>query len=298
MGTKEQGSELPPAAQPDDRIKLNVGGKLFETTVRTLQSAGPDSLLAALSLRSPATAAGPVFIDRDPDLFSALLSLLRSGRLPSSAAARRFSEQDLLDEALYYGLDSRLRAATAPPPLLGFDAFLSATLISSYGWTLAHAGTLRTHLDDIASLRRVCPEVAALGSLDSPGLHFYHVAGGRHVGSVHWSDPTDPRVYKARVTAIAAAGDAVFAAFECPHRENCVLAVDPETLRVAAEIGRQSGSMVKSAAPGRLAHVRELGLVFASAVSAGAFGYSGYMRLWDPRSGRPCGRRASPEGPG
>ncbi|OAY73183.1 BTB/POZ domain-containing protein [Ananas comosus] len=324
MGTKEQGSELPPAAQPDDRIKLNVGGKLFETTVRTLQSAGPDSLLAALSLRSPATAAGPVFIDRDPDLFSALLSLLRSGRLPSSAAARRFSEQDLLDEALYYGLDSRLRAATAPPPLLGFDAFLSATLvpaadalptalsagpdgslwvahagqISSYGWTLAHAGTLRTHLDDIASLRRVCPEVAALGSLDSPGLHFYHVAGGRHVGSVHWSDPTDPRVYKARVTAIAAAGDAVFAAFECPHRENCVLAVDPETLRVAAEIGRQSGSMVKSAAPGRLAHVRELGLVFASAVSAGAFGYSGYMRLWDPRSGEAVWETSEPGGSG
>nr|CAD1838617.1 unnamed protein product [Ananas comosus var. bracteatus] len=211
-----------------------------------------------------------------------------------------------------------------PAPLLGFDAFLSATLlpaadalptalsagadgslwlahagqISSYGWTLAHAGTLRTHLDDIASLRRVCPEVAALGSLDSPGLHFYHVAGGRHVGSVHWSDPTDPRVYKARVTAIAAAGDAVFAAFECPHRENCVLAVDPETLRVAAEIGRQSGSMVKSAAPGRLAHVRELGLVFASAVSAGAFGYSGYMRLWDPRSGEAVWETSEPGGSG
>ncbi|XP_009409489.2 protein ENDOPLASMIC RETICULUM-ARRESTED PEN3 [Musa acuminata AAA Group] len=306
------------ASQPNARVVLDVGGKLFETTVATLQSGGPDSLLAALCLRANPDSdeePSPVFIDRDPEIFSTLLSLLRSGRLPSSVLSR-FSNQDLLGEALYYGVEARLRSALSPPPLVGFDATLVATLrpasdafptalsagsedgsvwiahggqISAYDWSLADTGTVRTHLDEITALQRVWPEVAAAGSLDSPGLHFYDVSGGRHVGSVHWSDPGDHRVYKARVTAIAAGwsgpDDPVYAAFECPHPENCILAVDPATLLPTAAIGRQSGSAAKAAAPGRLVHVRERGLVFAAAVSAGAFGYAGYMRLWDPRSG-------------
>lgn len=185
-----------------DRIRLNVGGKIFETTVSTLQSAGPDSLLAALSNRPE-----PIFIDRDPDVFSVLLSLLRSSRLPSSS--RRFTPQELADEALYYGLDSHLRAAMSPPPLSGIDASVVSTVrpaadalptsfspgadgslwlahggqISVYDWSLAHAATLRTHLDAVTSLRRVCPDIAAVGSDAAAGVHFYHVAGARHVGS-------------------------------------------------------------------------------------------------------------------
>lgn len=286
------------------RIRLNVGGKLFETTVSTLQSAGPDSLLAALSNRPE-----PVFIDRDPDVFSVLLSLLRSSRLPSSS--RRFSTQELADEALYYGLDSHLRAAMSPPPLSGIDASVVATVrpaadalptsfspgsdgslwlahggqISVYDWSLAHAATLRTHLDAVTSLRRVCPDIAAVGSDAAAGVHFYHVAGARHVGSVHWSDPSDPRVYKARVTAVSDSDDAVFAAFECPHRENCVLVIDKATLKDTSEIGRQPGTAVKSSVPEKLAYIPENGLLFGCAVHAGAFGCSGYVRLWDLRAG-------------
>ncbi|XP_074567397.1 protein ENDOPLASMIC RETICULUM-ARRESTED PEN3 [Curcuma longa] len=313
---------------PNDRVKLNVGGKLFETTVLTLQSGGTDSLLAALSLRAasaPRDDPLPIFIDRDPEIFSALLSLLRSGCLPS-AALRSFSKQDLIDEALFYGVDGRLRSALSPPPLVGFDAVLASTIrpasdaiptalsagfedgsvwvahggqISAYDWSLAHAGTIRTHLDEITALGRVWPEVAATGSLESPGLHFYDVSGGQHVGSVHWADPGDPRIYKARVTAIAAgwsSNDPLYAAFECPHRENCILAVDLATLGPAETIGRQNGGAAKTASPGRLVNVRERGLIFAAAVSAGAFGYAGYMRLWDPRSGKAVWETSEPGG--
>lgn len=312
-------SESRSETRPENhRIKLNVGGKLFETTPFTLQSAGPDSLLAALSHRADDHNADdedddqqPIFIDRDPEIFSVLLSILRSNRLPSAAA--RFSKQDLVEEALYYGIESCLRSAMSPPPLAGIDAALVTTIrpaadglptaisagsddgsiwiahggqISSYHWNLGHVSTVRAHLDNITSLRRVWTEVAAVASLDSPGIHFYNVSGGRHVGSAHWSDPTDPRVYKARVTAIAADADPtypVFAAFECPHRENCILSVDRTTLNIVSEFGRQSGSSMKVAAATKLVHVSELGLVFASTVSSGAFGYSGYMKLWDPR---------------
>ncbi|KAL0347418.1 UNVERIFIED_CONTAM: BTB/POZ domain-containing protein [Sesamum calycinum] len=111
------------AAAAAGRIKLNVGGKLFETTVSTLRSGGPDSLLSALSNRP---AEESVFIDRDPEIFSILLSLLRSNRLPSTA--KRFSNQELIDEALYFGIDSQLRSALAPSRLNGIDASLFTTV--------------------------------------------------------------------------------------------------------------------------------------------------------------------------
>ncbi|KAL5993539.1 Protein ENDOPLASMIC RETICULUM-ARRESTED PEN3 [Asimina triloba] len=299
---------------PGDLIKLNVGGKLFETTVSTLQSAGPDSLLAAFSTRpsSDEDDRHPVFIDRDPDIFSVLLSLLRSGRLPSTALAR-FSPQELADEALYYGLETHIRSAMSPPPLSGIDASLVATIlpaadgvpsafcaspegslflahggqISAYDWSLAHTTTLRSHLEDITSIRRIWPETAAVGSEVAAGIHFYDLASGHHVGSANWSDPSDPRVYKARVKAIAdsSSPSLVFASFECPHMENTVLSIDKTTLKPVCEIGRQSGSSSKVMVPGKLHYLAEQGLLFGCAVSAGAFGFSGYMRLWDIRSG-------------
>ncbi|KAJ4827379.1 hypothetical protein Tsubulata_007367 [Turnera subulata] len=99
-----------------EHIKLNVGGKLFQTTVSTLQSGGPDSLLSALSSR--ASHHYPIFIDRDPKIFSFLLSILRTKRLPSTAT--HFSKQELADEGLCYGIESQL--------LSGIDASLVSTV--------------------------------------------------------------------------------------------------------------------------------------------------------------------------
>ncbi|XP_031103934.1 BTB/POZ domain-containing protein At3g09030 [Ipomoea triloba] len=296
----------PENAQPGDRVKLNVGGKLFETTVSTLQSGGPDSLLSALSNRP---SHDEVFIDRDPEIFSALLSLLRTNRLPSTA--RRFSNQELIDEALYYGIDSQLRSALAPIQLSGIDASLFTTIkpssdgvvsdfnaidsdgsvwiahggqISIYDWSLSHSGTVRTHLDYISSIRTVRPDIAAIGSEFDSGLHFYNLANGRRIGSTEWTDPSDPRIYKARVNAIADSDDSVFASFQCQHRENCILVIDKSTMKATSELGRQSGNSAKTTVIGKMTYVPEIGALFGSSISAGAFGYSGYVRLWDPRS--------------
>ncbi|CAI0424317.1 unnamed protein product [Linum tenue] len=304
----ENGNFQPPASGGGGhRIKLNVGGKLFQTTVSTLQSSGPDSVLAALSTRP---GPDPVFIDRDPDIFSVFLSLLRSNRLPSTA--RRFSKQELAEEAAYYGIESQLRLAMAPPPLSGIDASVVETIrpaseglpsafttaaddgsiwiahggqVSAYDWNLTHSSTIRTHLDDITSICRVWPDVAAVGSEPSAGLHFYNFSSSRHIGSTHWTDPSDPRIYKARVTAVTSSPDNVFASFDCPHRENCILLVDKTTLQVASEIGRQSGSQAKNIVPGKLTWLPTTGVIIGTAVTSGAFGYSGYIRIWDPRSG-------------
>ncbi|KAK2966122.1 hypothetical protein RJ640_018375 [Escallonia rubra] len=292
-----------------DRIKLNVGGKLFETTLSTLRTGGPDSLLAALSNR-PANDTVPVFIDRDPEIFSALLYLLRSSHLPS-AALRRFTKQELADEASYYGIETQLKSALLPVPLTGIDASIVSTIkpasdgvvstfttcdadgsvwiahggqISVYDWNLTHSGTVRTHLDYITGICRVRPDIAAVASDVVPGLHFYNFSNSRHVGSAQWTDPDDPRIYKARVAAIADSAESIYASYDCHHRENSVLVIDKSTLKISSEIFRQPGSSSKSVVPTKLKYVENLGVVFGSAVSSGAFGYSGYIRLWDPRS--------------
>ncbi|GMY25465.1 BTB/POZ domain-containing protein At3g09030 [Fagus crenata] len=302
-------SQSAPGPHPNDRIKLNVGGKLFETTLSTIRSGGADSLLAALSNRTT-NDPNPVFIDRDPEIFSVLLSLLRSNRLPSTS--RRFSKQELADEAVYYGIESHLKSAMSPPPFTGIDASVVSTIrpasdglpsaftasagdgsvwiahggqISSYDWNLYHSATIRTHLEDITSIRRVWPDIAAVGSESTSGLHFYDFSGGRHVGSTHWTDPSDPRIYKARVTAIADSPGSVFASFDCPHRENCVLVIDKSTLQITSELGRQSGNSAKHIVAGKLTWLPDTNILVGSAVTCGAFGYSGYIRLWDPRSG-------------
>ncbi|XP_059667942.1 protein ENDOPLASMIC RETICULUM-ARRESTED PEN3 [Cornus florida] len=302
-------SNIALGSQPADRIKLNVGGKLFETTVSTIQSGGPDSLLAALSNR-PRQNPTPVFIDRDPEIFSVLLSLLRSNHLPSTAS--RFSKQELVDEASYYGIESQLKSAMLPCPLMGIDASLVATIkpasdgivstftagdedgsvwaahggqITVYDWNLTHAGTIRTHVEDITSIRRVWPDVVAVGSDISAGLHFYDFSNCSRVGSAHWTDKSDPRIYKARAMAIADSPSQVFASFDCPHRENCILVIDKSNLKIVSEFGRQTGGSVKSMVAGKLTYVPDSGLLVGSAITSGAFGYSGYIRLWDPRSG-------------
>lgn len=294
--------------QHRDRIKLNVGGKLFETTTSTLLSAGPDSLLAALSARQR-DIENPIFIDRDPEIFSVLLYLLRTSRLPSTA--RRFSKQELTEEALYYGVESQLKMAVLPPRFSGIDASLIETIrpasdgvptaftagagdgsvwiahggqISGYDWNLMHTGTIRTHIDSITSIRRVWPEVAAIGSDTAAGLHFYDFSNGRHVGSAHWTDSSDPRIYKARIFSITDSSNAVFASFSCAHRENCILQIDKSTLKIASEIGRLPGNSTKNVVPRKLTFIPDSGIIISSAVSSGAFGYSGYIRIWDPRS--------------
>ncbi|KAG6535769.1 hypothetical protein ZIOFF_000798 [Zingiber officinale] len=263
----------------------------------------------------------PYAVDWKPDGLHVEASLVHTKKCVSTVV----SKSELATEPSYGIMRDDIKMEFSPDPLLGFFLNVLFALskkknpftfrfdqnydgsvwvahggqISAYDWSLAHAGTIRTHLDEITAIGRVWPEVAATGSLESPGLHFYDVSGGKHVGSVHWSDPGDPRIYKARVTAIAAgwsSNDPLYAAFECPHRENCILAVDPATLGPAETIGRQNGGAAKTASPGRLVHVRERGLIFAAAVSAGAFGYAGYMRLWDPRSGKAVWETSEPGG--
>ena len=84
-------------------VRLNVGGKIFCTTIDTLTVREPDSMLAAMfSGRYPLKQEkGYVLIDRDGDYFGYILNWLRDGDVPTLEAPK-YSQ--LLKEAQYFQL--------------------------------------------------------------------------------------------------------------------------------------------------------------------------------------------------
>jgi len=99
-------SYLLPKTVFSDVVSLNVGGKVFTTTVVTLRKE-KDSMLAAMfsgRYKISTDKTGAYFIDRDGALFHHILTYLRTGTLPidlSTVETRR-----LRTEADFYGLAS------------------------------------------------------------------------------------------------------------------------------------------------------------------------------------------------
>ncbi|KAI3965423.1 hypothetical protein MKX01_042904 [Papaver californicum] len=95
-----------------DKVRFNVGGKIFETTATTLANACRNSVFGAIfddqwNLQ-PREVNNEYFIDRNPECFSILLDLLRTGELhvPPNIPEKLFYR-----EALYYGLLDNVRSA-------------------------------------------------------------------------------------------------------------------------------------------------------------------------------------------
>ena len=102
------------------RVKLNVGGSKFETTLSTL-TRHPDSMLAVMFSgrhEVPQDDDGYVFIDRDGTHFRIVLNFLRTGVLDVPTSQKAASE--LTRELQYYQLDTCVEAGalstTASPP--------------------------------------------------------------------------------------------------------------------------------------------------------------------------------------
>ena len=91
----------------NDWVRLNVGGRVFTTTRRTL-SKEPGSFLhrlvtdaATSGLGSVKDDSGAFLIDRDPDYFGPVLNYLRHGRL---VVDKNIAEEGVLEEAEFYNL--------------------------------------------------------------------------------------------------------------------------------------------------------------------------------------------------
>ena len=95
------------------RVKLNVGGSKFETTLSTL-TRHPDSMLAVMFSgrhEVPQDDDGYVFIDRDGTHFRIILNFLRTGALDVPTSQKAASE--LTRELQYYQLDTCVEAGAS-----------------------------------------------------------------------------------------------------------------------------------------------------------------------------------------
>ncbi|GAM27885.1 hypothetical protein SAMD00019534_110610 [Acytostelium subglobosum LB1] len=107
------------ATTSSKKIKLDVGGKIFATTVSTLTK-HPDSMLAAMfssRFELPTDDDGRIFIDRDGKLFGHILAYLRDGPLwvpPGNQELRKRLEI----EFSYYGLTGPLAPLGLSSPMI------------------------------------------------------------------------------------------------------------------------------------------------------------------------------------
>merc|ERR1719193_1483241 len=99
-----------------ERIKLNIGGKRFETTLQTIRACAGSMLAAMFSgnFNMEPGEDGAYFIDRDGEMFVPLLNYLRTGlfAVPEDEILR----DNLYNEADFYGLQPVCDIIRPPPP--------------------------------------------------------------------------------------------------------------------------------------------------------------------------------------
>uniref|UniRef100_A0A7N1A7Q3 BTB domain-containing protein n=1 Tax=Kalanchoe fedtschenkoi TaxID=63787 RepID=A0A7N1A7Q3_KALFE len=290
-------------------VTIDVGGRLFQTTKQTLSLAGPKSILTtALDGLDPGAIP---FIDRDPDLFSILLSLLRTGNLPSRA--RSFDVQDLITEARFYSVETLIFNSLSNPsqfepfnlekstllPLNGRDAPSSLSItpygsvhvahgskITTFKWSLQKKKTILTQFSAVDSLHALSPAVAAAGATDFSGLQIIDLQKGFVKETLSWENATRS---SSTVQAIGASDQHLFASFESGRRNsNAIMIYDVSSLRPAAEIAHCEiyGAEIDSAIPAtKLSWVDSYNLLMAAGSHSGPSGVAGSIKLWDLRSG-------------
>lgn len=297
--------------KPESNIAtIDVGGQLFQTTKQTLNLAGPDSLLSRIS-DSASPHLAPPFIDRDPELFSILLSLLRTGNLPSKAKA--LDLQDLIFESQFYGIETLLINSLSNPshldafnlekslvlPLNGRDSpsviattpfgsvhVAHGSKITSFDWSLRKKSTILTEFTAVDSMLAISTKVAAAGATDFSGLQIIDLENGFVKETLNWENVTRSG---STVQAIGSSQELLFASFESGRRNsNSIMIYDLNTLSPVNEIGHYEifGAEINSALPAtKLNWVPGYNLLMASGSHRGPSGVYGNIKFWDIRSG-------------
>ncbi|KAI3812930.1 hypothetical protein L1987_17643 [Smallanthus sonchifolius] len=291
-------------------VTIDVGGQLFQTTLQTLTLAGSNTLLSNLFNSSEQNKIP--FIDRDPELFSIILSLLRTGNLPSKA--KSFDIQDVVFEAKFYGVEDLLVESQSNPsqfepfdleksmilPLTGRDSpsaiattpqgsvhVSHGSKITSFDWSLQRKSTTLTQFTAIDSLLALSSHVVAAGATDFCGLQIVDLEMGFVRQTLNWENVTKSG---STVQAIGTSPEYLFTSFESSRRNsNSILVYDlNDSFKVVTEIGHNEifGADLDSAIPStKLNWIPSFNLLMASGSHSGPSGISGNIKFWDIRYG-------------
>ncbi|KAJ0594417.1 putative transcription factor WD40-like family [Helianthus annuus] len=296
-------------------ITIDVGGQLFQTTKQTLTLAGSKTIFSNLfdsyEHNNNNNNNNIPFIDRDPELFSILLSLLRTGNLPSKAKA--FDIQDIIFEANFYGISDLLVQSQSNPsqfepfdleksiilPLSGRDSpsaiattpngsvhVSHGSKITSFDWSLQRKSTTLTSFAAIDSLLALSPNIVAAGATDFSGLQILDLDLGYATQTLNWENATKS---SSTVQAIGISPDFLFTSFESGRRNsNSIMVYDLNSFKPVSQIASNEifGADLGSAIPStKLNWVPSLNLLMASGSHSGPSGVSGTIKFWDIRSG-------------
>ncbi|MCD9644688.1 hypothetical protein HAX54_033100 [Datura stramonium] len=292
-------------------VTIDVGGQLFQTTKQTLKQAGSKSLFSAISSNSDNNSVP--FIDRDPEIFSILLSLLRTGNLPSKA--KNFDIQDLIFEAQFYGVEQLVLSSQSNPsqfepfdleksvllPLSGRDSptAISTTengsvqvahgcKITSFDWSLKRKSTILTQFPAIDSMLCLSARIVAAGATDFSGLQILDLVKGSVQKTLNWENVTKSG---STVQAIGSSGEFLFTSFESARRNSsCIMIYDlnDSSFRPVTEIGHYEifGAELDSAIPAtKLRWIPSHNLLMSAGSHSGPSGVLGNIKFWDLRSG-------------
>ncbi|KAK7251335.1 hypothetical protein RIF29_34432 [Crotalaria pallida] len=293
-------------------VTIDVGGTIFQTTKQTLTSAGNKTFFSRISDAVSSSPRHTPFVDRDPELFSLLLSLLRTGNLPSKS--KSFDLQDLIQESKFYGIENLLVNSLSNPsqfepfnlqkslilPLNGRDSVSAiattrhgslhvahGSKITSFDWSLRRKSTVLTQFTAVDSLLAISPSIAAAGANDFSGLQILDLENGFVKETLNWENVTRTG---STVQAIGSSPDYIFSSFESTRRNsNAIVVYDLHSLQQVTEISHNEifGADIASALPAtKLQWVSGYNLLMASASHGGPSGVSGNVRLWDVRSGK------------
>ncbi|WKY02049.1 hypothetical protein Q1695_015791 [Nippostrongylus brasiliensis] len=97
------------------KVKFDVGGCIFETTLRTIRKSSKLTTLVADD--NSDDEAKPIFIDREPDYFASVLNYLREGKIRLTQNAADLAR--IQEDAEYYGVHSLAELLRAELSLRG-----------------------------------------------------------------------------------------------------------------------------------------------------------------------------------
>ena len=89
---------------PRNTVRLNVAGKLFQTSRETLSASVFFASLLKFDGDGDLDADGNIFVDRDPKLFQVILNSLRTARRPNQRIINLW-KFELLEECRFFGTD-------------------------------------------------------------------------------------------------------------------------------------------------------------------------------------------------